>query len=567
MIILNTPPPFFILREPVAPPTTTSCGMTTASRPMSSSSSPTSCATPMCAARAQSPSRRLPTTPGWWLFALATTWWTKTTTGETVSLLERKSVQLWWVQWDEIRGISFSSSDPFVSASFLPAPRAATCLVRATAATRRLWRRRFRSTTTRSTPCTSPEDRPSSDTRLFLVCLCRLSVRSRFGSFTKAARRGRGAGWRVTERSPTSVPNSSRLFSTSNPALRVLPRQGGGAPMHKRKNKNKPLPQTPPQTHSWAIVLSLFLFFPPWMSALARLSDSRSAGPEVLPAKQDSYLLYLKAPPPPGGQICHKVLGLGGGEGRRPFQNDILWLLYIFSFLWASVWTPFWSFTSEVTTPIAIFLLSQRGGLYACASVCVCTWVCVCVRVMAGHWTVKGNQGADCCKCLRWVVLYSHIQEKKHIFTPVEQCGEGTAPPVGWWRHVDGPDSCVWLKCLQWVWTWGSIWSSRWSQVLTCSSEDRARVPSHFGPVGRFGPRVILGPWVVSDPGSLWTRRSFRPILKQDLSAESHCRTVLLLSCFYFFCSLHWPGRLATNRGHCRSLVPLCIYTFNKADL
>lgn len=36
------------------------------------------------------------------------------------------------------------------------------------------------------------------------------------------------------------------------------------------------------------------------MSALARLSDLRSAGSEALPAKQDSYLLYLKAPLPPG---------------------------------------------------------------------------------------------------------------------------------------------------------------------------------------------------------------------------------------------------------------------------
>lgn len=163
----------------------------------------------------------------------------------------------------------------------------------------------------------------------------------------------------------------------------------------------------------------------------------------ALPAKQDSYLLL---PQSPFGQNLSQGLGFigwwGGSstwtemEGGWPFENYI----YIYIFLFMSVCFNFFSFFGLLQArwpgcPYPLRLSSHLSEEYA--SLCVCVraslyihlllYESVCVCFMAGHWIVKGNQGDNCCKCLRFVVFYIHTYSTyKHIFTSIEQLWDMT---------------------------------------------------------------------------------------------------------------------------------------------
>lgn len=161
-----------------------------------------------------------------------------------------------------------------------------------------------------------------------------------------------------------------------------------------------------------------------------------SAALLALPAKQDSYLLLPQSPFGRKSVTRSWVYWVVGRElyrkrdgGESTFWE---WYIYIFSFLWACVLTfsPLRSFTSEVTRVSCPLLLSSHlseeyASLYVSECVCGCVCVCVCVHLciymyccmrvsacvcfMAGHWIVKGNQGDNCCKCLRFVVfIFTH---------------------------------------------------------------------------------------------------------------------------------------------------------------
>lgn len=146
--------------------------------------------------------------------------------------------------------------------------KAATCLARATAVTPRLWPRRFRSTMTPSTPCTSPELVSTSTIHLQLlflsfipnplpVSLLVVSLHSYliFRICTRAA-----LGWggkknllppdvqqvfcfKGTTNQPTSVPTRA-AFQTSNPVLR----NQWGVSSTQKEDKNT----------SWAIIFLIF---------------------------------------------------------------------------------------------------------------------------------------------------------------------------------------------------------------------------------------------------------------------------------------------------------------------
>lgn len=139
-----------LCRVPAGRLTTTCSGTTITSPPTSFRCLRISCATLTCAAPAPFPFRRPPTTPIWWLFAPAITWWTKSTTGEDDSGRRPARAQ-------PIAHPVSTPHDNRSRISHFSVPRAATHQVRATGVTNKPWPKPFRSTRTPCAQCTSPE--------------------------------------------------------------------------------------------------------------------------------------------------------------------------------------------------------------------------------------------------------------------------------------------------------------------------------------------------------------------------------------------------------------------------